>query len=231
MRRRALLAAAGAVAAAGCLGVGGSDGPMMADEPTTDGGDGDGETLDSHPGAAGLAAQPTLGPAPGDADATIVAFEDPSCPTCARFHGNAFPRIRSEWADAGTVSFVCRGYPVVYPWGDPAAHALEATYDRSADAHWALLDHYYAEQSSFDADSVLSRTESFLADETGVDAAAVVADARDEVYADAVETDLDAGEAAGFSATPSFLLFRDGALVTSLTGAKSFETFESALQL
>jgi protein-disulfide isomerase len=227
MRRRALLAAAGTLAAAGCLGVGdgGSDGPMMAD------GSSDGETLDSHPGAADLAAQPTLGPAPGDGDATIVAFEDPSCPTCGRFHDSAFRRIRSEWTDAGTVSFVFRGYPVVYPWGDPAAHALEATYDRSADAHWALVEHYYAEQSRFDGDNVLSRTESFLAAETGVDAAAVAADARDETYADAVRTDLDAGEAAGFSATPSFLLFRDGSLVTSLTGAKSFETFERALQL
>ncbi len=206
----------------------------MDDGDGTDGGDesdeSDGDALDSHPGAAGLADQPTLGPAPADAEAVVVAFEDPSCPNCKRFHENTLPEIRSEWTDAGTVSFAFRGYPVIYPWGEPAAQALESTFARSADAHWALADHYFAEQSSY-GESVLDRTETFLAENADVDAAAVVADAREEAHGDAVRADLDAGEAAGISSTPSFLLFQDGSLVTTLTGPKSFDTFESALQL
>lgn len=222
MRRRALLAATGSLALAGCLGTGDGDSGGAA---------GDGETLDSHRGAADLGSQPTLGPEPSGADAVIVAFEDPSCPNCRRFHEGAFRRIRSEWTEVGDAAFVFRGFPVVYPWGDPAAHALEAAHDRSAAAHWALLDRFYGRQSSLGADSVLDEAASFLDAETDVDGAAVAADARDGAFDDAVQSDLDAGEAAGFSATPSFLLFRDGSLVTSLTGAKSFETFESALEL
>jgi protein-disulfide isomerase len=228
MRRRALLAAGSAAAVAGCLGLGGgSDG---IDDGSGDV-KGDGQSLASHPGAAGLADQPTLGPAPGDADATIVAFEDPSCPNCGRFHEGALPDIKSEWTSAGTASFVFRGYPIIYQWGKPAAQALESTFARSADAHWALADHYYAEQSGFDTENVFDRTESFLADRTDVDAAAVVADAREKAHDDAVQADLDAGESADVSSTPRFLLFRDGEFVTQLSGPKSFETFQSALQL
>lgn len=246
-RRRLIAATAGVAALGGCLGLGTGD-DSMADGTTTTGGTDDGESMDddgmagddemdgdtdlqSHAGAAGLADQPTLGPDPFEADAVVVAFEDPSCPNCRRFETNAFPKIRSEWTDAGKASFVFRGFPVVYPWGEPASQALEATYAHDESAFWTLKDHYYAEQDAFDEDDVLDRTETFLAENAMVDAETVVSEAREEAYDDAVQADLSAGEAAGFSATPSFLLFRDGSLVTELAGPKSFSVFENALQL
>lgn len=182
-------------------------------------------------GTAGLADQPRLGPDPFEADAVVVAFEDPSCPNCRRFETNAFRKIRSEWTDAGKASFVFRGFPVVYPWGKPASQALEATYAHDESAFWTLKDHYFAEQDAFDEGNVLDRTETFLAENAMVDAETVVSEAREEAYDDAVQADLSAGEEAGFSATPSFLLFRDGSLVTELAGPKSFSVFENALQL
>jgi len=239
MHRRAFLAGVATAAVAGCLGGNGSGGGTTASDgsggdPATDGngsGGDAGSDLATNPGAAGLAGQPTLGPAPTDAGAVIVAFEDPSCPTCRRFEETTFPEIRSQWTDAGRASFVFRCYPIIYPWGKPAVQALEAVYARDAATFWTLKDYYYRTQSAFDASNVLDRTERFIAANTDLDAAAVVADARQKRYDDAVQADLDAGKASGFSATPSFLLFRDGAFVTSLTGAKSFSVFQNALQL
>ena len=203
MRRRALLGAVGTGVAglAGCLG-----------------GSGDGGGQSTHPAARNLAAQPALGD-PADAEHLLVAFEDPSCPTCRRFETETFPRIREELVEPGDAAFVYRVYPVVYDWGEPAVQAMEATYDRDEDAFWALKDHYYADQSAFDADNVLDRTEAFLADETGVDAAAVVADARAEAYDDAVEQDLSDGEDADVSSTPTVALFSGDEFRSLVMGA------------
>ncbi|AZH25407.1 DsbA family protein [Haloplanus aerogenes] len=224
--RRAVLASGTALFGAGCLGGSGGDGG---------GGGGSGSddtpTLADHPVGQHLAAQPRLGPDPAEATATIVAFEDPSCPRCAAFESTTVPKIRSELVDTGQAAFVVRTVPLVYPWGDPAIHALEATYARDADAFWALFGHYFAEQDAFDADNVLDRTASFLSAETDVDAAGVVADAEAEAYADAVGIDVDAAEAADVSGTPTVFLFRDGQYRTRATGSVSFDLVTRALGL
>jgi protein-disulfide isomerase len=120
-------------------------------------------------------------------------------------------------------------YPVVYDWGKPAVQAMEATYDRDEAAFWALKARYYAEQSAFDADNVLGRTEAFLADETAVDAARVVDDARNEAYDDAVEQDLSDGENADVSATPTVALFSGDEFRTLVTGAQGYDVYANAL--
>ena len=242
--RRAVLAGTGALtlsALAGCLGGsggGGSGGDTTEGSPMADG-SADGttpteaaQTLENHPAAAGLEAQPALGPDPFEAEATIVAFEDPSCPRCAVFESQTVPQIREELIATGTASFVFRGYPVIYPWGEPATQALESTYARDADAHWALADHYFAEQSSFDESNVLDLTREFLAGETGLDAEAVVADAKAKAHDSEVQADLDAGMQAGAGrTTPTVFLFRDGEYRTKAAGSVSFSVIENALGL
>ena len=251
LSRRAVLAGTGALslaAVAGCLGGGATssgggsgDGGSAGDGMGGSGGDSgsgattttsDAQTLENHPAAAGIEDQPLLGPDPFEAEAVIVDFSDPSCPTCRRFEEDVVPRIESELVDPGRAAFVFRGYPVIYPWGEPATQALESTYARSADAFWALKDFYYAEQSSFDTDNVLSRTGEFLAENTDLDADGVVADAESEAHGDAVQADLDAGQAAGAGrTTPHLFLFRDGRFVTKAAGGVSYSVISNALGL
>ncbi|MFD1633770.1 DsbA family protein [Haloplanus ruber] len=216
LTRRGTLTAGLSFLGAGCLGGGG-------DEDGT-------RSLSTHPVGTDLNVQPRLGPEPGLAPATIVAFEDPSCPRCAAFEQNTVPQIRTELVDPGEATFVSRTIPVVYPWGSPATYALEATFARDADAFWTLAAHYFDRQDTFDRDNVLDRTESFLAAETDVDAAGVVDDAEREVHADAVQTDLDASEAADVDGTPTVFLFRDGEYRTRATGSVSFDFVTGALE-
>lgn len=228
--RRAFVAAgAGTLAAlAGCTG-GGTGGGGSGGATETAGTPRPPQLL-RHPATDAIENQPTLGPAVTDATAVIVAFEDPSCVLCRRFEENTFPELRSELVDPGELAFVYRGYPIIYPWGKPASQALESTYAASEDAFWALKDHYYAEQGSFDTDNVLAETEAFLASETDVDAGAVVEDARNERHDDAVQADLAAGEAAGVgSQTPVFYLFRDGVFRTRVSGPQGYDVFAAAL--
>jgi protein-disulfide isomerase len=219
-RRRFLAAAAGAgvgAALAGCLGLG--DG-------------GDAPALQEHAAGSNLADQPRRGPDPTAAEAVVVAFEDPSCSRCRTFERETVPKIQSELVEPGRGAFVFRGYPVVYPWGDPASHALEATFARDETAHWALVDHYFAEQDAFDEANVLDRTQSFLDAETDVDGSAVVADVEGGTADAAVQTDLDAGEAAEAGrTTPTVFLFRDGEYRTKAAGSVSFDVIANALEL
>jgi len=239
--RRSFLAgagAAGALALAGCLGTGAGNGSDGDDRTESDSGattaasgdaTGDGEgPLGGHPAARGIGEDPTLGPAVGETGDAIVAFEDPSCRTCRRFETETFPRIESDLVGEG-VAFVYRVFPIVFEWGKPASQALEATYARDDDAFWALKDHYYAEQDAFDAGNVLDRTASFLSSETSVDADGVVADAEERAFDDRVRADVEAGEAAGVSATPTFYLFSGGEFETEVTGAKDYTVFAAAL--
>ena len=240
-RRAVLAGTAGLVGLAGCAGGGGGGSGSDPDpDPDPDEGDatatddattaGDGRTLAAHPAGRGIDAQPHLGPPPGEATATIVAFEDPSCPRCAVFEQQTVPRIRSELVEPGDASFVFRGYPVVYEWGGPAARALEATFERDPTTHWALASHYFDTQDAFSTANVLDRTRSFLSD-AAVDAEAVVGAVEDGGADAAVETDLAAGEAAGATATPTVYLFRDGGYRTKAAGSVSFSVVKNALGL
>ncbi|MFB6126775.1 MAG: DsbA family protein [Halolamina sp.] len=240
MNRRSLLratAAAGVTGVAGCLGVGGSAGDDGGG--TGGGGDdggeagtaaGDGQTLETHPAGRSLSTQPTLGPDPAEATAVLVAFEDPSCPRCRRFERQTVPTIRRELVEPGDAAFVFRGYPVVYEWGKPATQALEATFARDEATTWELAGHYFDQQSSFTTDNVLSKTESFLV-ETPVDAATVVADAEERAHDDAVQTDLDAGDAAGYTATPTVVMFENGSFVAAVEGAQSYDVYANSLEV
>jgi protein-disulfide isomerase len=244
-RRGFLAAGAGTLAAlAGCVG-GGGQGGGDGDGDGDGGGDGgsgseNGATgtptgtpttrLADHPAAAGIETQPRLGPPVSEATAVVVAFEDPSCTLCRRFEENTLPDLRTNLVDPGDAAFVYRGYPIIYPWGEPATQALESTYAASEDAFWALKDHYFAEQGSFDTENVLEETESFLASGTDVDAASVVNDARNRRHDDAVQADIDAARAAGAgSQTPIFYLFRDGEFRTRVSGPQGYDVFAAAL--
>jgi protein-disulfide isomerase len=223
--RRRLLAtgvAGLAAGASGCLGSG-SDG--------TD----SGAPIAEHAAGNGLDGQPVRGPDPTEAPATLIAFEDPSCARCRAFERQVVPKLEGD-IEAGRLSLVARNYPVVYPWGEPATQALEAVYARDGEAatraYWGLLDHYFAEQDAFSEENVLSRTESWLADGSDLDAGPLVADAESKAHDGAVQTDLDAGDAAGADGvTPSLFLFRDGRYRTKAQGSVSYDVIAGALGL
>lgn len=256
--RRRLLAVGGATAVgglAGCIGSfrsGETAGTGTTTEATAD------PLRGGHPAAKGLRDQPRLGPPPTEAEGVVVAFEDPSCPRCAAFETGTVPKLRERAGDR--VSFVLRSYPVVYPWGEPATQAIEAAFAREmegaiasetatdipstapadapygfrqgSEATWALVRHYFEEQDRFDRGNVLDRTRAFLAEETDLNAEAVVADAEEKAYDDAVQADLSAGKEAGVGrTTPTVFLFRDGEFRTSAKGSISFQVLKSALGL
>ncbi|WP_101294723.1 DsbA family protein [Halegenticoccus soli] len=223
MKRRTFLSAATASALplAGCAG---SANPLGGGESHST------EPLASNPAAANIDDNPTLGPDPAEAEAVIVAFEDPSCPSCRRFASNAFPKIESNLVEEGRAAFVHRSFPHVREWATAAAHALASTAARSEAAFWGLNSRFYERQDAITTDNVFDEVRSFLESESSIDAEGVVSDARERVHERAVREDLDAVEGASVGGTPTFFLFEGGEFVTTITGSENYRVFENALE-
>ncbi|ERG96641.1 thioredoxin domain-containing protein [Haloquadratum walsbyi] len=226
MDRRVFLASTGAtmVSLTGCIGgnneTGSPDGPTDSSS---------GQSIDSHPGATNLAAQPRLGNL-DESQHTIIAFKDPSCPRCRAFKESTVPEIQRQLINPNIGAYVLRNYPVVYPWGKPATQALEATLDRSETAHWKLQNYYYDMQDDFSTENVQMKTRTFLESNTEVTADAVINDVDSDAYSNAVTADINAAEEAGLGGTtPSILLFNDGQYVTKATGSISYDVIATAL--
>ncbi|WP_331232983.1 DsbA family protein [Natronorarus salvus] len=190
-------------------------------------------TRSDHPATEDIEG-PRLGPAVGDADATIVAFEDPSCPVCAGFAQGTLPTLREEAIDPGTVTYLYRATPGTEPWSYPATRALFSVHRRNSGGFWTLKDRYYEEIDGLDENSIYNRTLAILeADvaDTDPDAVLEAMDGNDDAIEERMERDEAAATASDLTQTPSFVLFRDGNYRTTVAGNQPYDVFEGALEL
>jgi len=188
------------------------------------GGNGGGGFKD-HPSTTGIEENPSI----GDGEKRVVAFEDPSCPNCARFSRETFPQLRED-AEDGRLTFHARPVSFVAEWSGFACQCLLAAHERNAETFWTLFEGYYANQrgtNSANFDEVTLR----ILSETDVDGDAVVTDAEDGRFGDVVNGNLSAARGSGISQTPSFYLFDGEEFVTEASGPRSYETFATALNL
>lgn len=216
--RRRFLAVSGGIAITGLAGCLGSEGA---------GGD---DALPDHPATRDIESRPRLGPAPADAEATLVAFESPDCDECKEYTEETLPRIRSELVESGRLAYFGRLTPE-YEWGWQAAYALEGVRERNEEAYWDLGHYYYENQPELDENNVLERTEAFLEGVSGVDAAELVEEVDAGEYDDAVQAEYDAWQDAGGTERPMLYSFRDGEFVTKIAGPQGYSTIKGSLGL
>lgn len=218
MRRRSVLASiatVGAAGVAGCLSGGPSGGGDLAD----------------HPASRNLAGYPRVGEDPTEAEKLIVSFEDPSCPNCRSFHQSLLGELRQDVIEPDSAAYVWRPYRYTNrPWATDAIHAILAATERSTSEGWALLSFYYDTQFSIDVGSFEDETRQFLANETSLDAGAVLDAAAQRAHEDLLETAEADGDDAGVTSTPTFHLFRDGGHLTELSNPGGVTLFEAAFQ-
>lgn len=55
---------------------------------------------------------PDMALGPADAKVTIVEYASMTCPHCAAFNAQVFPKIKSEFIDSGKVRYVFREFPL-----------------------------------------------------------------------------------------------------------------------
>lgn len=55
---------------------------------------------------------PVLSAGPEDAKVTIVEYASMTCPHCARFHNDVYPKVKEKYVDTGKVRFIFREFPL-----------------------------------------------------------------------------------------------------------------------
>ena len=157
---------------------------------------------------------PFMGPA--NAAVTIIEFSDFQCPYCRRVQP-ALKRLLKEYE--GRVKLVFRDFPLrrIHPQAQKAAEAAQCAADQNK--FWPYHDKLFATSSLFPHDL------KNYAKELGLDTKQFNACLDSDKYAQEVEKDLQDGEKAGVSATPSF--FVNG---QPLSGAASYERFQELVE-
>ena len=151
-----------------------------------------------------------------DAPVTLIQFSEFQCPFCNKVE----PTIKALLDDpayAGKIKVVFKQFPL--PFHNNAQKASEAALfanSKGMDKFWALHEKMFANQNALDVDSLLK-----YAAEVGLDANELKAALDSDQFKAAVEADVKAGQGAGISGTPSFVI--NGKLVVGALPVDNFK--------
>lgn len=140
---------------------------------------------------------------PENASVTLVEYGDFQCPACAVY----FPVVEQLLENnPDTVRFAFRQYPLrtIHTNADAAARASEAA--GTLGAFWPMYDKLYSEQDAWsDVDDAMTLFQTY-ATELGLDAGAWRSATDSAEVKQAIQDDLESGDAAGVDGTPSFFV-------------------------
>jgi protein-disulfide isomerase len=161
----------------------------------------------------GADGNPTLGP--DNAPVTIIEFSDFQCPYCRQVQPT-LKRLMTEYE--GKVKLVFRDFPLrnIHPQAQKAAEAAQCAADQQK--FWPYHDKLFA-TTSLQVDDLKKYAQEL---DLNLEQFTTCLDAGK--YANEVEADMQAGQKAGVSATPTF--FVNG---YPLSGAASYERFKELL--
>lgn len=159
--------------------------------------------------------RPFLGPE--DAKVTVVEFTDYQCPFCKRHFDQTTPLLLQEYE--GRIKLVVMNFPLnnIHPFAQKAAEAAECANDQGE--FWEYHDLLFENQNALDVASLKRHAGNLLLDQAAFD------DCLDSgAKSQQVQQDLQAGQRAGVTGTPSF--FING---HNLRGALPFASFKSLI--
>jgi protein-disulfide isomerase len=159
------------------------------------------------------AARPGRGPA--DAPIEIIEFSDFECPFCLRAHPTITQVLNTYGRD---VRLVYRHYPLPnHPNARPAAEASACANEQGK--FWPYHDRLFEHQNELTPPDLKKHASAI-----GLDVAQFNACFDSNKFAEDVEEDMEAGQAAGVSGTPAF--FING---RPLNGAQPFDAFKRVI--
>ncbi len=167
---------------------------------------------------------PDMALGPANAPVTITEYASMTCPHCAAFNENVFPKIKSEYIDSGKVRYVFREFPLDIK---AAAGSMLARCIAKDDAgkYFAVIDMLFKQQN----DWVVKNTTETLArigKQAGLSQQAVEDCLKDQALLDKIAADQKfANEVLKVNSTPSF--FINGEMIR---GETSFAEFDKKIK-
>jgi protein-disulfide isomerase len=167
---------------------------------------------------------PDMALGPADAPVTIVEFASMTCPHCAAFTENVFPKIKAAYIDTNKIRFVFREFPLDIK---AAAGSMLARCIAKDDAgkYFAAIDLLFRQQNEW----VLKNTADTLSRigrQAGLSQTQVEDCLKDQALLDKIAADQKyAADVLKVNSTPTF--FINGEM---LKGETSFEEFDKRLK-
>jgi len=180
-------------------------------------------TAQSASAVAQPAALPDMALGPADAPVTIVEYASLTCPHCAYFNKEVFPRIKSAYVDTGKIRYVFREFPRDIK--DAAGAMLARGIARDdCGKYFAIIDILFRQQ-----DALLEQTTETLnrvGKQAGLSQQAIEACLKDQALLDKLTAGRKfAIEVLKIPGTPAF--FVNGAMIK---GVPSFEELEKQIK-
>ena len=173
--------------------------------------------------AAGDVAKPVSLPdmalGPKDATVTITEFASMTCPHCAAFNEQVFPKIKSEYIDTGKIRYIFREFPLDIK---AAAGSMLSRCIANGDApkYFAVTDMLFRQQNDW---VVKNTTETLtrIGKQAGLTQQQVEACLKDQALLDKIAADQKyASDVLKVDSTPTFFINGE-----KIKGEASFEEF------
>ncbi len=141
-----------------------------------------------------------------DADVTVVEYASLTCPHCANFHREVFPRLKETFIDTGKIHFIYREVYFDRPglWGAMLARCA------GPDRYFGVIDVLYREQAGWsrrpDAPAIMSDLYA-IGRQAGLTRETVDACMSDQAWAQGLVAKFqENAQRDGIDSTPSFLI-------------------------
>ena len=167
---------------------------------------------------------PDMALGPKDASVTITEFASMTCPHCAAFNAEVFPKIKSEFIDTGKIRYVFREFPLDIKAAAGSMLARCIAKDDSG-KYFAVIDMLFKQQ----ADWVMKNTTETLTrigKQAGLSQQGVEDCLKDQALLDKIAADQKyASEVLKVDSTPTFFINGE-----KIKGEASFEEFDKRIK-
>jgi protein-disulfide isomerase len=153
-----------------------------------------------------------------NAPVTVIEYVSLTCPHCAAFHRDVFPRVKREYIDTGKIRFIVREFPI----GRSAGNAAIANRCAPEDKYFALLSALLTRQSEWVSQEVRLDAINGVAKSVGMSRETFDKCLANQSMIDALDEVKQRGRKFGVIGTPTF--FANG---RKAQGATTYEEFKA----
>ncbi|WP_421696314.1 DsbA family protein [Aestuariivirga sp.] len=152
------------------------------------------------------------------AKVTIVEYASATCPHCAAFHKDVWPKLKADYVDPKKIRFVFREFPL----NDPALAAFMIARAAPKESYFPLIDVFFDTLETWAQDPATGLLN--IAKQAGFTQEKFDATLRDEKLAKGIMEIRDGGVKFGVKGTPSFFL--NGKL---LEGEQTYDSIKAEI--
>ena len=167
---------------------------------------------------------PDMALGPADATVTITEFASMTCPHCAAFNAEVFPKIKADYIDTGKIRYIFREFPLDIK---AAAGSMLARCIAKDDAgkYFAVVDLLFKQQTDWVMKNT-TETLTRIGKQAGLSQQQVEDCLKDQALLDKIAADQKyAAEVLKVNSTPTFFVNGE-----KIKGETSFEEFDKKIK-